>query len=270
LRRFVEACIPEPDCEYLRDWLFDLLDEPADASGPHLIRNTDADLRASLVRISIPVTGMSCASSVRRVERTLSKKEGVTEASVNFAAEKASVTYDPTTTSPDDLIGAIRDAGYGADVREVTFSVSGMTCSSCVGRVERALEKVPGVLEASVNLANERATVEYLAGEVVPRDLEIAIEGAGYGVVREDSSVEDSHEREYRTLKGDFLLAAAVITTLNAIAVNIGGNYACDKCRGAHFVIAVAGNVDIKEARGGTFVEFSRVAGNLDIVGGAA
>ena len=87
------------------------------------------------------------------------------------------MAYDPAT-NPDDLIGAIRDAGYGADVRETTFSVTGMTCASCVGRVERALEKVPGVLEASVNLANERATVEYLAGEVEPRDLEMAIEGA--------------------------------------------------------------------------------------------
>jgi P-type Cu+ transporter len=164
-----------------------------------------------LARITIPVTGMTCASCVRRVERTLSEKEGVAEASVNFAAEKASVTYEPAATNPDELIEAIRDAGYGADVRETTFSVTGITCASCVGRVERALEKVPGVLEASVNLANERATVEYLAGEVEPRDLEMAIEGAGYGVVREeDSSVEDSHEREYRKLKSDFLLAAAL------------------------------------------------------------
>src|SRR5215213_9866647 len=164
-----------------------------------------------LTRISIPVVGMTCTSCVRRVERTLSEKEGVAEASVNFAAEKASVTYDPTTTDPNEMIGAIEDAGYGADIRETSFGVTGMTCASCVGRVERALQKVPGVLEASVNLANERARVEYLAGEVEPRDLEMAIEGAGYGVVREeDSSVEDSHEREYRKLKSDFLLAAAL------------------------------------------------------------
>src|SRR5215217_1389836 len=149
-----------------------------------------------LTRISIPVVGMTCASCVRRVERTLSEKEGVAEASVNFASEKASVTYDPTTTNPDDLIGAIRNAGYGADVRETTFGVTGMTCASCVGWVERALEKVPGVLEASVNLANERATVEYLGGEVDPRYLEKAVEGAGYGTVREESSGENSHERE--------------------------------------------------------------------------
>src|SRR5215212_288870 len=166
--------------------------------------------KEQLARITISVTGMTCASCVRRVERALSKKAGVMEASVNFAAEKTSVVYDPTTTNPDELIEAIGDAGYGADVRETTFSVTGMTCASCVGRVERALEKVPGVLEASVNLANERATVEYLAGEVEPRDFEMAIEGAGYGVVREEASVEDVHEREYRKLKSDFLLAAAL------------------------------------------------------------
>ncbi|MDP8946203.1 MAG: heavy metal translocating P-type ATPase [Actinomycetota bacterium] len=87
-----------------------------------------------------------------------------------------------------------------------------MTCASCVGRVERVLKKVPGVLEARVNLANERATVEYLAGEVEPRELEKAVEGAGYGVIREDerSSVADSHERDYRKLRTHFLLAAAL------------------------------------------------------------
>jgi P-type Cu+ transporter len=83
-----------------------------------------------LKRIDITVTGMSCASCVQRVERALSKQEGVTEASVNFAAEKASVTYEPATTSPDELIWAIRDVGYGADVRQMTFGVTGMTCAS--------------------------------------------------------------------------------------------------------------------------------------------
>ena len=164
-----------------------------------------------LAKINIPVTGMTCASCVRRVERTLSKKEGVAEASVNFAAEKATVEYDPKATNPDEMIGAMEDASYGADIRETTFGVTGMTCASCVGRVERALEKAPGVLEASVNLANERARVEYLAGEVEPRDLEKAIEGAGYGVVRgEESSAEDTREREYKKLRIDFLLAATL------------------------------------------------------------
>ncbi len=164
--------------------------------------------------LTIPVTGMTCASCVRRVERALSKRDGVASASVNFAAEKAAVEYDPKTTSPEDLIGVIEGAGYGTDVRETTFGVTGMTCASCVGRVERALKKkVPGVLEATVNLAAEKATVRYLAGEVEPRDLEKAVEGAGYGVVNEgeaEASAEDAHEKEYRKLRNNFLVAAAL------------------------------------------------------------
>jgi Cu+-exporting ATPase len=178
-----------------------------------------------VAQITVPVTGMTCASCVRRVERALSKKDGVTEASVNFAAEKASVAYDPAATSADELIEAIRKAGYGADVREATLSVTGMTCASCVGRVERALKMVPGVLDARVNLANEKATVEYLAGGVEARDLERAIEGAGYGVIREEeSSVEDSHKREYGKLRVDFLLAAALtaLILLGSLPMMVG------------------------------------------------
>jgi P-type Cu+ transporter len=93
----------------------------------------------------------------------------------------------------------------------VTIPVTGMTCASCVRRVERTLEKVPGVLKTSVNLANEKATVGYLTGEVELRDLEKAVEGAGYGVVRGEESIGvDSHEREYKELKADFILAAAL------------------------------------------------------------
>src|SRR5919199_5016966 len=103
--------------------------------------------------------GMTCASCAARVEKALLKTDGVSEASVNFAAEKVTVAYDPGSASPQKLIEMIEDAGYGTDVRETTFGVTGMSCASCVGRVERALKKVPGVLEANVNLANEKATV---------------------------------------------------------------------------------------------------------------
>ncbi|HZC18135.1 MAG TPA: heavy metal translocating P-type ATPase, partial [Rubrobacteraceae bacterium] len=164
--------------------------------------------------ITIPVSGMTCASCVARVEKALSRTEGVSEASANFATENATVEYDPKITDSNELIGAIEGAGYGADVRETTFRVMGMTCASCAGRVERALKKnVPGVLEAIVNLANEKVTVRYLAGEAEPHDLEKAIEGAGYGVVREgeaEASTEDVHEKEYRKLRDTFLVAASL------------------------------------------------------------
>jgi P-type Cu+ transporter len=165
--------------------------------------------------IAIPVTGMTCASCVARVEKALSKSDGVSEASVNFAAEKVTIAYDPDSVSPERLIRTIEDAGYGTEVGETTLGITGMTCASCAGRVEKALKKVPGVLDANANLANEKATVEYLVGEAGLRDLERAVEAAGYGVVRggEESSVEDAHEREYKTLRSRFLWAA-VLTAL--------------------------------------------------------
>ena len=91
--------------------------------------------------------------------------------------------------------------------------VTGMTCASCVGRVERAFEKVPGVLEANVNLASEKATVRYVAGEVERRDLKMAVEGAGYGLARGE---EHSNEGEYEKLEHDFLLAAALTALIFA------------------------------------------------------
>ena len=162
--------------------------------------------------ITIPVTGMTCGSCVARVEKALSKTEGVSEASVNFAAEKVAVVYDPDSASPERLIRTIEDAGYGTEVRETILGITGMTCASCAGRVEKALRKVPGVLDANVNLANEKATVEHLVGEAGLRDLERAVEGAGYGVVRdgEEDSAEDAHEREYKKLRSRFLMAAAL------------------------------------------------------------
>ena len=137
-----------------------------------------------LARITIPVTGMTCASCVRRVERTLSEKEGVVEANVNFAAEKASVTYESASMHPEELIRAIRDAGYECGREQDDLQRDGDDVRELRRAGREGSREVPGVLEASVNLANEKATVGYLAGEVEPRDWR-AVEGAGYGVVRE-------------------------------------------------------------------------------------
>jgi Cu+-exporting ATPase len=149
------------------------------------------------------------------VEKALSKSAGVSEANVNFAAEKATVTYDPEAVSLKELVGTVEDAGYEAEVRESSLDVSGMSCASCMGRVEKALKKVPGVLDADVNLATEKATVKYLASEAGTRDFARAVEGAGYGVARreDDAAPEDAHQREYEKLRGNFLVAA-VLTAL--------------------------------------------------------
>ena len=107
----------------------------------------------------LPVEGMSCASCAGRVERALKQLPGVEDASVNLATEIAEVrgTALPATA---DIARAIEDAGYSVGAGEAELEIEGMTCASCVGRVERALQAVPGVLDASVNLATERARVQ--------------------------------------------------------------------------------------------------------------
>ena len=133
--------------------------------------------------IELPVTGMTCASCVARVERAIGKADGVDKASVNLATEKATVTFDPGEVSTGDLVGAIEGAGYGVVTAQETLPIIGMTCASCVGRVEKALRNPPGVLKADVNLATEKATVTYIPGQASYRDLVEAVRGAGYDVV---------------------------------------------------------------------------------------
>ncbi len=128
--------------------------------------------------IKLQVTGMTCASCVMRVEKTLKAVPGVKQASVNLATEEASVNADASVTA-DSLAAAIRKAGYDVATIETTLLVEGMTCASCVARVEKALRKVPGVSGATVNLATEKATIQALSTVPVSA-LKAAIEKAGY------------------------------------------------------------------------------------------
>ncbi len=118
----------------------------------------------------IPVTGMTCASCVATIEKGLAKLPGVSQVSVNLANEKASIEYDPDKVDTKALMDTISEAGYGVAVEKTTFSVGGMTCASCVSSIENALAKVPGVISTSVNLASEKATVQYLKGEASMAD----------------------------------------------------------------------------------------------------
>ncbi|SFL93920.1 heavy metal translocating P-type ATPase [Pseudomonas sp. NFACC46-3] len=125
----------------------------------------------------LPIAGMTCASCAGRVERALSKVTGASAVSVNLATELARVQA-PEGSLPA-LKQAVEQAGYSVPVHTLELNIEGMTCASCVGRVERALGKVDGVNKVSVNLANERAHLELL-GQVDPQDLIDAIKRAGY------------------------------------------------------------------------------------------
>ena len=117
--------------------------------------------------ISLSIEGMSCASCVGRVDRALAGVQGLRDVSVNLVAETASfVVHEPEQIKAASA--ALTELGYPARTSRVTLNVTSMTCASCVGRVDKALAAVPGVVEVSVNLASETATVDYLEGVTTP------------------------------------------------------------------------------------------------------
>jgi Cu+-exporting ATPase len=178
-------------------------------------RNT----KEELVRIDLPITGMSCASCALKIEKGLASIEGVSKATVNFAAEKATVVFHPDQTDVSRFINKVKDLGYGAKVEKVVLPIQGMTCASCVNKVEKALNSLKGVVQASVNFATERASVEYIPEEVSIRDLKKVVEEAGYQVleVKEEDIVEKerlAREAELYQLKLKFILGAIFLAPI--------------------------------------------------------
>ncbi|HUX82644.1 MAG TPA: heavy metal translocating P-type ATPase [Halothiobacillus sp.] len=133
-----------------------------------------------VAELMIGIDGMTCASCSTRVEQALAKLPGVASATVNLATERAEIRYDPAQLNAERIAETVRETGYTPITDELDLAVEGMTCASCVGRVERALQKMPGVLAAEVNLATERAHVRFVPGMVTPDELAAAVGAAGY------------------------------------------------------------------------------------------
>lgn len=179
-------------------------------------------------RLSLPVEGMTCASCVGRVERALKAVPRVQTAVVNLATERADITFTGVA-NPQAAVHAIQSAGYTIREETIELAIEDMTCASCVGRVEKALVKIPGVLEATVNLATERARVRHFAGCVSTADLEAAVEQAGYKPRRLSAETanagdQDSERRESeaRALRCSFITAA--ILTLPVFILEMGSH----------------------------------------------
>jgi Cu+-exporting ATPase len=173
----------------------------------------------NLVRIDLPITGMSCATCALKIEKGLAGVEGVSKATVNFAAEKATVVFHPEQTDLTHLIDKVKDLGYGAKSEKVLLPIQGMTCASCVNKVQKALNVVKGVVHAEVNFATERASVEYIPEEVSIRELKKAVEEAGYQVleVKEEDIVEKerlAREAELSRLKLKFILGTILLAPI--------------------------------------------------------
>ncbi|MCS6940012.1 MAG: heavy metal translocating P-type ATPase [Roseiflexus sp.] len=177
-------------------------------------------------QIHLAVTGMTCASCSARVAKALKKAPGVTDATVNLASEQAEVRFDPALVTPDRLVAAVEAAGYGVITERVDIPITGMTCTSCAARVEKALRNVPGVIEASVNLASEHATVTFTPADVTWSDLVAAIENAGYGVIdwRDTADTGEDSEavaraRELANRRRTLMIAAVLTAPLFLISM---------------------------------------------------
>ena len=162
---------------------------------------TTLPLDGPLQTLSLDVEGMTCASCVNRIERHLIKVDGVAEASVNLATERAKISYDASKVGVDELVGAVERAGYNVRPQPmeppastsaptaipgtVVLPIEGMTCASCVNRIERFVNKVEGVSQVNVNLATERASISFDPAATSVVELRAAVRAAGYEV-RED------------------------------------------------------------------------------------
>jgi len=167
-------------------------------------------------KASIPITGMTCTTCATTVRKGLCEIPGVKQADVNFASEKASIEYDPTKVNLAKIKDTVSELGYGVATKKSVFPVSGMTCASCVARVEEALSSLPGVVSANVNLASEKATVEYVEGTVLA-DMRRAVKDAGYELGPEVQALEDVTtiaQRETRALRNRFIIAAVLTASI--------------------------------------------------------
>jgi P-type Cu+ transporter len=159
-------------------------------------------------RTVLALEGMTCASCAMRIEKGLKKVPGVKDASVNFATEQATVTYDPTQTGLDQMVRSVDAVGYSATPivlpatmpvtpvenlpqgeSHVVLDLEGMTCASCAMRIEKGLKKVPGVIEANVNLATEKASVVYHPTQTNLKQMVRSVEAVGYKATPEVTSM---------------------------------------------------------------------------------
>ena len=191
---------------------------PATSAGP-----SAAGLRD---RLELRIGGMTCAHCQPAIERALAAISGVSAAKVNSATKIATVDYDPSRTKTTDILQAIRSLGYTAGTATVRLPIKNMHCSSCVIRVELALQLTPGVVSARASLSPNAVDIEYQPEKVDFQAIRSAIESAGYHVAEpkiDPNSVvldpaEAANEEEYRTLMRKFWLAAAISLPVMALS----------------------------------------------------
>ena len=177
--------------------------------------------------LTLPILGMTCANCVATVERNLRKVDGVESANVNLSSERAAVTYDPNKADLHDFMNRIQQAGYEVAVGEATLRIKNLTDSSDVNRLEKSLNRTEGVIEASVNLATEKALIKYVPTIVSQNDLRRSIRSAGFETRDEDVALEDAEasarRKEIRQQRR--LMIIGLIFTLPLFIFSMGRDF---------------------------------------------
>lgn len=161
-----------------------------------------------LSKSTVKIGGMTCQACVKRVERAVNKINGVSEGSVNLATEKLSVSFDGEAVDLDEIKKAVVDAGYSIEeenkISSVTLSIEGMTCQSCVSRIEKKTSEMPGVEKISVNLATEKAVVDYRKNELKLSEIVKFINELGYKAVKEEKVKDFDADKKQKDLDDEW------------------------------------------------------------------
>ncbi|MCC6468422.1 MAG: copper-translocating P-type ATPase [Alphaproteobacteria bacterium] len=174
--------------------------------------------------LSLPVSGLTCAACARRAEKALQAVPGVGSAAVNLASERAEIRPSGELHL-DEAVKALAEAGFGVPTERIDLDIAGMTCAACVGRVEGALKRVPGVVDARVSLAANTAAVDVAAGsDTGAAELAAAVADAGYSAaLRTEAGAEDREARQRAAERRDLVeLILALVLTVPLVAPMLG------------------------------------------------
>ncbi len=165
---------------------------------------------------TLKINGMTCAACANRIEKGLSKMEGVDSANVNFALESTTVRYDPEKANVRDFTEKIEKLGYGVVFDKAEFDITGMTCAACANRIEKRIARMDGVAEAAVNFAVETLTVRYNSGQITPQDMMAAVKKMGYELHPQtaDEQKVDHKEEEIKKQTRKFIFSAILTLPL--------------------------------------------------------
>lgn len=193
---------------------------PAVAETPAVPVEKSGGHAKHIKKVTLPITGMSCASCASRIEKGLSGLSGIEEASVNFAAENVTISYDPDRVHINDFIRTVKELGYGAGAASVVLPIQGMSCASCVEKISKALNALEGVVSATVNFASEKAVIYYLPSMVTVDVFVKTVNSLGYKAIppAEEEDLlkidEKAKKAELGSLWREFIFAAVLSVPL--------------------------------------------------------